>query len=93
MPPKSKVHATDSEWYALVKEGVGRKTFGEISYEGIFKDKAGNPVLNGAMGVDKVKDVNGKQVNLLRFICILIPINTYLRKLRGDSNLFLFCHK
>ena len=27
VPPKSKVHATDSEWYALVKEGVERKIF------------------------------------------------------------------
>ena len=90
VPPKSKVHATDSEWYALVKEGVERKIFGEISYDQIFKDKAGNPVLNGAMGVDKIKEVNGKQINLLRFICILVPINTYLRKLRGDSNLLPF---
>ena len=37
VPPKSKVHATDSEWYALVKEGVGRKVFGEIPYGEIFK--------------------------------------------------------
>ena len=54
MPLKSKVHATDSERYALVKEGVERKIFGEISYEEMFEDKAGNPVLNGAMGVDKI---------------------------------------
>ena len=26
--PKSKVHASDSEWYALVKEGVERIIFG-----------------------------------------------------------------
>ena len=45
-------------------------------------------MLNGARGVDKISEVGGKQVNLLRFICILVPINTYLRKLRGDSNLF-----
>ena len=42
------------------------------------------------MGVDKIAEVNGKQVNLLRFICILVPINTYLRKLRGDSQLLPF---
>ena len=54
LPPKSKVHATDSEWYALVKEGVERNIFGEISYDGISKDKNGNAVLNGAMGVDKI---------------------------------------
>ena len=90
MPPKSKAHATDSEWYALVKEGVERKIFGETSYDEMFRDIAGNPVPNGAMGVGKIKEVNGKQVNLLRLSCILVPINTYLRKLRGDSNLFPF---
>ena len=40
-----------------------------------FLKKDGNPVLNGAMGVDKIKEVNGKQINLLRFICILVPIS------------------
>ena len=45
----------------------------------MLKDKNGNPVLNDAMGVDKIKEINGKQVNLLRFICILVPINTYLK--------------
>ena len=58
VPPKSKVHATDSAWYVLVKEGVERKIFCEISYDGIFKDKNGNPVLNGARGVDKIKEIN-----------------------------------
>ena len=45
----------DSEWYALVKEGVERNIFGEISFDQISKDKNGNPVLNGAMGVDEVR--------------------------------------
>ena len=47
-------------------------------------------MLNGATGVDKVKIVDGKTVELLRFICILVPINSYLRKLKGDSNLLPF---
>ena len=89
-PPKSKVHASDSEWYSIVQEGVARNIFGEISYEQIFKDHNGVPVLNGAMGVDKIKEIDGKPTNLLRFICILVPINSYLRKLRGDSNLLPF---
>ena len=56
----------------------------------VFKDSNGKPVLNGAMGVDKFKVVEGKTVELLRFICILVPMNSYLRKLRGDSNLLPF---
>ena len=37
------------------------------------------------MGVDKVKVVEGETFHLLRFIAILMPINAFLRKLRGDS--------
>ncbi|CAK0841665.1 unnamed protein product [Prorocentrum cordatum] len=44
-------------------------------------------VLNGAMGVDKVKYVNGVRIELLRFICIFVPINAFLRRLQGDSGL------
>ena len=90
VPPKSKVHASDGEWYSLIKEGFARGIFGEVSFDKVFKDSNGKPVLNGAMGVDKFKVVDGKTVELLRFICILVPINSYLRKLKGDSNLLPF---
>ena len=90
VPPKSKVHASDGEWYSLVTEGFARGILGEVSFDKVFKDANGKPVLNGAMGVDKFKAVDGKTVELLRFLCILVPINSYLRKLMGDSNLLPF---
>ena len=37
------------------------------------------------MGVDKFKDVGGLPLHMLRFICILFPINAFMRKLHGDS--------
>ena len=37
------------------------------------------------MGVEKIKEIEGCKVNLLRFICILCPINAYMRKIMGDS--------
>ena len=80
---KSKVHASEGEWYSLVKEGFARGIFG-------VKGSNGKPVLNGAMGVDKFKVVDGRTVELLKFICSLVPINSYLRKLKGDSNLLPF---
>ena len=73
-----------------MKEGFARGIFGEVSFDQVFKDSNGKPVLNGAMGVDKFKVVDGKTAGLLRFICILVPINSYLRKLTGDSNLLPF---
>ena len=59
--------------------------FVPIAEEKIFRNNFGEKVMTGAMGVDKVKEVNGHKVNLLRFICILCPINAYMRKLVGDS--------
>ena len=49
--------------------------FGEVSLEEVFHDHNGVPVLNGAMGVDKWKEFDGKQIHLLRFICIFCPVN------------------
>lgn len=86
-PPSCKVYASNEEWYELVKYGAHIGLFGEIAEEEIFKDQHGNVVLNGAIGVDKVKTVNGVDKMCLRFISNFIPINSYLRKLRGDSKL------
>ena len=86
-PPSSTVFASNEEWYELVKYGAHIGLFGEISEEEIFRDQHGEVVLNGALGVDKVKTVNGIEKMCLRFISNFIPINSYLRKLRGDSKL------
>ena len=85
-PPSSRVHADDSEWYKLCKVGLQRGIFGVCPASRIFRDHNGVPVLNGAMGVDKYKEVDGKREHHLRFISILCPINAYLRRLRGDSH-------
>ena len=52
----------------------------------IFINQLGAPVFNGAMGVDKEKDVDGVVATLLRFICILTPLNQYMRKIGGDEH-------
>ena len=76
--------------HCVLKEGFARGILGEVSYEPIFEDFNAKPVLNGAMGADRCKAVEGKTIELLGFICIPIPTNPYHRKLRGDSNLFFF---
>ena len=82
-PQFSKVHATDPEWFAVCKAGFARNMFQPVSDEDVFKDHNGVPVLAGAMGVDKLKEIDGVVHRYLRFIAILTPINAYLRKLRG----------
>ena len=83
--PQSKVYATDAEWYPSVKGAHERNMFVPIADERIFRNQFGEKVLNGAMGVDKPKEVDGKTEMFLRFICILTACNRYLRKMEGDS--------
>jgi hypothetical protein len=83
--PCSKVHATDAEWYSLVKGGVARGIFCHVPESEIFTNQHGDLVLNGAMGVDKFKEVNGVLEQQLRFIAIFTPLNVYSRKFPGDS--------
>ena len=85
--PRSRVHANDAEWYPICKAAVERDMFCEVAEDKLFRAKCGTPVLAGAMGVDKVKDVGGIPLILLRFICIFCPLNPYLRKMAGDSGL------
>ena len=83
--PRSVVHATDTEWYSLVKAGLERGIFKVVPESEIFVNQHNDKVLNGAMGVDKVKQTETGEIHLLWFICIFVPINQYFRRLRGDS--------
>ena len=84
--PRSKVYASDAEWYAVCKAAAARGMFAECPEEEIFRNQYGDMVLNGAMGVDKPKEQSdGIVLWLLRFISIVTPLNAYSRKLKGDS--------
>jgi hypothetical protein len=85
--PRSKVCCDDSNWYSICKAAFDRSIFTEIPEEEIFRNQLGDMVLNGAMGVDKFKEVDGVMVHHLRFIANLTPTNAYMRKLSGDSAL------
>ena len=83
--PRSKVYASDDEWYLICEAMYKRGMLKALPESEIFKNNLGERVMAGAMGVDKVKEVDGRRVNLLRFTCILTPINAYMRRLEGDS--------
>ena len=76
--PRSKVHASDSEWYALCKEAVARDMFEECPDDDNFTNQLGETVLIGAMGVDKMKELpDGTFEEQLGFISIVTPLNVY----------------
>ena len=73
------------QWYGIVKAGVARNMFCEVVESEIFRNQFGNLILSGAVGVDKWKEVGGVLEHHLRLISILTPLNTYMRKVSGDS--------
>ena len=91
--PRSRVYASDADWYELVAAGAARGLFGELPPGEVFCDARGDPVVGGAMGVDKPKEVDGVLKVFLRFICIFTPINGFMRRLRGDCDLLPFLNQ
>ena len=59
-PPVSRVRASDAEWEAIVRAGVERGMMAEVPESQLFRDHNGHPILNGAGGVKKVKQVGGE---------------------------------
>ena len=53
--PRSKVYASDDEWFRICKAGHERDMFVPIDENDIFRNQFGDLVTNGAMGVDKPK--------------------------------------
>ena len=87
-PPKGVGMASDGEWYKLAVVGIERGLFAVIDERDIMRDMDGALILNGAMGVKKLKEhADGTVTQLQRFITNLVPMNSYLRRLRGDSGL------
>ena len=84
----SRVHASDTEWFKVAAAGVARGLFELVPEQAIFCDDRGHKILSGAMAVAKDKDLGGGRIeHRQRFVSILVPLNSYLRRLPGDSSL------
>ena len=73
--PSSRVHATDAEWYKLCKTGLDLGICCICPEEEVFRNQAGQLVVNGAMGIKKITVVDGISVEHMRFISIMCPSN------------------
>ena len=83
---KSTVRATDQEWEKICRAGAERGMFTWVTEDSVPRDRSGHLVTNGAGGVRKVKVVNGKEVELQRFISILVPSNEIVGMLPGEQD-------
>ena len=72
--PIGHVMASDEEWYKIVERGLRLGLMDTVDEADIFRDHNGKLVLNGAMGVPKLKRLpDGSTVELQRFISNLVP--------------------
>ena len=85
------MHASDEEWYKLVKYAIEIGLFAVSDPNKIFRNNLGEMVLAGAMAITKVKEIEGtlahkkETIEVQRFISVMCPVNSYFRKLRGAS--------
>eukprot|EP00438_Fugacium_kawagutii_P015911 Skav211119 [mRNA] locus=scaffold2659:123518:130322:- [translate_table: standard] len=82
---RSRVRATDKEWFHLVKEAAARGMMKPVEDSKVPKDRSGHLVTNGAGGVLKEKVVNGKVTQCQRFISIMCPINAVTTPISGSQ--------
>ena len=57
-----------------------------VSDDQMPRDSMNRPILAGAGGVAKTKEIGGQDIHMQRFISILCPINEYLRRIPGDDD-------
>lgn len=56
-----------------------------VKEDEVFRDHSGTPVVSGAGGVGKWKQVGGEMKQLQRFISVLVPSNAYQKHMEGDD--------
>ena len=83
---RSKVRASDEEWLKICRAAAQRGMMTTVDDANIPRDRSGHLVVNGAGGVRKLKEVNGRTVELLRFISILVPTNEVTIQLPGAQD-------
>ena len=83
---RSRVRATDETWFKLCKAAADRNMMKVVSDKDLHKGREGHYITNGAGAVAKKKEVNGKQVEVQRFISILVPTNEHSYQLPGEQD-------
>ena len=83
---RSRVRADEETWFQICKAAHLRGMMRPVRDEDLYKDVDGHYVVNGAGGVIKRKVVDGKEVELQRFISILVPTNEHSLELPGEQD-------
>ena len=88
--PRSRVRASDQEWFKFCKLGHDRGMMKVVSDDLIPRDRMGHLITSGAGAVKKEKIINGGQVMCQRFISILCPLNAVTIPMKGAQDTLPF---
>eukprot|EP00435_Cladocopium_sp_Y103_P074422 s46_g48.t1 len=88
--PRSRVRASDTEWFAICKMAHERGMMKIVQDSAIPRDRMGHLITNGAGAVKKEKWIDGKRTMCQRFISILCPTNAVTIPLEGAQNTLPF---
>lgn len=84
--PRSKVRASDTEWYKLCAYAHKLGMMKVVDDNCIPRDRSGHLITNGAGAVKKEKVVGGKVQQCQRFISILVPTNAATTPIEGAQD-------
>ena len=84
--PRSRVRASDREWFKLCKMAHERGMMKVVEDSLIPRDRSGHLITNGAGAVKKEKMINGELVACQRFISILVPTNSVTSPILGAQD-------
>eukprot|EP00438_Fugacium_kawagutii_P013115 Skav209586 [mRNA] locus=scaffold1607:39438:42899:+ [translate_table: standard] len=87
---RSKVRATDHEWFKIVQAAHKRGMMMPVHDDDVPRDREGHLIVNGAGGVVKEKVIDGKTVQCQRFISVLCPINDVTTPITGSQDTLPF---
>ena len=88
--PRSRVRASDQEWFKFCKLGHDRGMMKVVSDDLIPRDRMGHLITSGAGAVKKEKIINGGRVMCQRFISILCPLNAVTIPMKGAQDTLPF---
>ena len=88
--PRSRVRASDQEWFKICKLGHERGMMKVVADDLIPQDRMGHLITSGAGAVKKGKVINGVRTMCQRFISILCPLNAMTVPLKGAQDTLPF---
>ena len=82
----SRVRATDETWYQICEAAHAKGLMEIVEDSELMKDRDGHYIVNGAGGIVKEAEIDGRRVQTQQFIMVMIPTNEHSMQLPGEQD-------